>query len=182
MVAGGAEAPPATFGSDDQRRRDVSSSSRFTRMATTITQGLVALLLVAALVVPEALSFAQTESEHQLQNLSGRVGSSGAAFRIKGVVKGLFPGKRKIMKVKLRNPNRFPIVVKELKIRVRPSNKLGCASKWIKVRKRLRVSVRVPARGRAKRSVPVKLKPRAPRSCQGARWRLKFRGGAVRKR
>ncbi len=151
-------------------------------MATTIVQGLVALLLVAALVIPEALSFAQADRSHRFENLSGSVGSSGAAFRIAGTLKGLYPGKRKIMKVKLRNPNRFPIVVKELKIAVRPSNKLGCASKWIAVRKLLRVSVRVAARGRAKKSVPVRLKPTAPTSCQGARWPLKFRGGAVRKR
>lgn len=68
-------------------------------MATTIAQGLVALLLVAALVIPEALSFAQADRSHRLENLSGRVGSSGAAFRIGGKVKGLFPGKKKIMKV-----------------------------------------------------------------------------------
>ena len=160
----------------------MSSSSRFTRTATTITQGLVALLLVAALVIPEALSFAQADRSHRFENLSGRVDSSGAAFRIKGTVKDLFPGKRKTMKVKLRNQNRFPIVVKELKVRVRPSSKLGCAAKWIKVRKRLRISVRVPARGRVKRSVPVKLKRTAPASCEGARWPLKFRGGAVPKR
>ena len=156
----------------------MSSSSRFTRIATTILQGLVALLLVAALVIPEALSFAQADRSHRFENVSG----SSAAFRIKGAVKGLFPGKRKIMKVKLRNPNRFAIVVKELRIRARPSNMPGCGSKWLSVRKRMRVSVLVPARGRATRSVRVRLKPKAPTSCSGARWPLKFRGGAVRKR
>lgn|GEM_PF-2213421 len=135
-----------------------------------------------SLILRIGLSFAQADRSHRFENLSGRVGSSGAAFRIGGAVKGLFPGKKKIMTVKLRNPNRFPIVVKELKIRVRPSNKLGCPATSISVRKRLRVSVVVPARGRAKKSVPVKLKPTAPSSCQGARWPLKFRGGAVRKR
>ena len=144
----------------------------------TIVQGLVALLLVAALVIPEALSFAQADRSHRFDNLSG----TSAAFRLKGKVTGLFPGKRKIMKIKLRNPNRFAIVVKELRIRVRPSTNPGCASKWLSVRKRLKVSVRVPARGRAKKSVPVRLKPTAPTSCNGARWPLKFRGGAVRKR
>ncbi|MDQ3620793.1 MAG: hypothetical protein M3391_11830 [Actinomycetota bacterium] len=156
----------------------MSSSSRFTRMATTIVQGLVALLLVAALVIPEALSFAQADRSHRFENVSG----TSAAFRMKGAVKGLFPGKRKVMKVKLRNPNRFAIVVKELRIRVRPSTDPGCGSRWLSVRQRLRVSVVVPARGRAKKGVPVRLKPTAPTSCQGARWPLKFRGGAVRKR
>ena len=160
----------------------MSSSSRFTRTARALLQGLVALLLVVALASLEAFSFEQAGRAYQLENLSGKVGSSGAGFRIKGKVKGLYPGKRKIMKVKLRNPNRFPIVVKEIKIKVKPSNKPGCKAKWIKVRKRTRLKKLVRARARAKASVPFKLKPKAPEACRGASWRLKFRGGAVRKR
>ena len=55
-------------------------SSQFTRTATKTLQGLVALLLIAALASPEAFSFSQAHRD-RLENLSGTVGSS-AAFRI----------------------------------------------------------------------------------------------------
>lgn len=158
----------------------MNPSSRFARMATKFLQGLGALLLVAVLASPEAHRFAQAERD-RLENLSGRVGSS-ASFRIAGKLKGLYPGKRKIMTIKVKNPNRFPIVVKEMRVVVKRSNKPGCGPKWLKARKRFRISLLVPARARAFASLPVKMKRTAPGACQGARWRLRFRGGAVRKR
>lgn len=156
-------------------------SSQFARAATKMLQGLVALLLVAALASPEAFSFAGSERDSRLENLSGRVGSS-ASFRISGRLRGLYPGKRKIMTIKVKNPNRFPIVVKEMRVAVKRSTKPGCGPEWIKARKRFLISLLVPARARAFASLPVKLRAKAPGACKGARWRLRFRGGAVRKR
>ena len=155
-------------------------SSQFTRTATKTLQGLVALLLIAALASPEAFSFAQAHRD-RLANLSGTVGSS-AAFRITGKLRDLYPGKRKIMTIKVNNPNRFPIVVKEMRVVVKRSNKPGCGPKWIKARNRFRISLLVPARARAFASLPVMMRLAAPEACKGARWRLRFRGGAVRKR
>jgi hypothetical protein len=155
-------------------------SSQFTRTATKTLQGLVALLLIAALASPEAFSFSQAHRD-RLENLSGTVGSS-AAFQITGKLRGLYPGKRKIMTIKIKNPNNFPIVVKEMRVEVKRSNKPGCGPKWIKARKRFLISLLVPARARAFASLPVTMKRTAPDACKGARWRLRFRGGAVRKR
>ena len=150
-------------------------------MATKFLQGLGALLLVAVLASPEAFTFTQAERD-RLENLTGRVGSSRASFRIAGKVKGLYPGKKKVLPIKVRNPNRFPIVVKQIRVSIKRSDKAGCTSRWIKGRKTLRLSLRVPARRRAKTTTTLKLKRAAPAACRGARWRLTFRGGAVRKR
>jgi hypothetical protein len=158
----------------------VNPSSRFARKATKFLQGLGALLLVAVLASPEALTFAQAERD-RLENLSGRVGSSGY-FRLSGRLRGLYPGKQKIMTIKVTNPNRFPIVVKEMRVGVKRSSKPGCGPEWIKAHDRFRISLLVPARARAFASLPVTLKRTAPDACKGARWQLKFRGGAVRKR
>ena len=86
------------------------------------------------------------------------------------------------MTIKITNPNNFPIVVKEMRVAVKRSNKPGCGPEWIKARKRFLISLLVPARARAFASLPVTMKRTAPDACKGARWRLRFRGGAVRKR
>jgi hypothetical protein len=150
------------------------------RIATAITRWLIAVVMLALLLAPAAMQM-MASRDNALRGLRPAA-SSKPKFTVRGSVKGLYPGVRKPLKLKVKNPQRYPIKVKSLQIKVGRSNKRGCKPRWIKPKKKVRTSLLIPARARAFASYPVTMPKKAPNACQGARWKLKFKGKAVRAR
>jgi hypothetical protein len=151
------------------------------RIATAITRWLIAVVMLALLLLPAAMQMMATRGDV----LRGRLkptATSKPQFKVRGSVRGLYPGKRKPLTLKVQNPQRYPIKVKTLTVKVGRSNKPGCKPRWIRPKRRVRISLLVPARAKAFVSYPLRMLKRAPNACQGARWKLKFRGEAVRAR
>lgn len=151
------------------------------RIATALTRWVIAVVLLALLLSPAAMQMITTR-DMALRGARRPAASAKPKFVVRGRVKGLYPGARKPLTLKITNPQPYPVKVKELKVEVRKSNKRGCKRNSVKPRRRVRVSLLVPARARARVSYPVRMPKRAPNACQGARWKLKFTGEAVRAR
>ena len=101
-----------------------------------------------------------------------------AVFTVRGHSKGFYPGRKRPMRVTVRNPNTFPIVVTRVTASV-ASVVSGCPTKSIKI-KPWRGRARVSARGHRRMKLIVRMLPRTPDACQGARFKLRFGGTAVR--
>jgi len=136
-----------------------------------------------ALVLVLLASLAQA-AEYIAPHLQGRPSGSSlivnrpAVFTVKGHSKGFYPGRKRPMRVTVRNPNPFPIVVTRVTASVK-SVTSGCPIGSVKV-KRWRGRARVSARGHRRVKLVVRMLPRTPDACQGARFRLRFGGTAVR--
>jgi hypothetical protein len=100
-------------------------------------------------------------------------------FNISGHVTALYPGVRKQLVLRVRNPNRFTIKVISVRVSVRSAVR-GCSSRNLVVG-RFRGSRKVARRRAAKVRVPITMVSRAAPACQGARFRLRFSGKAVKR-
>jgi len=101
-----------------------------------------------------------------------------AVFTVKGHTKGFYPGRRRPMRVTVTNPNAFAIMVTRVSASVR-SVAAGCSTRSVKITP-WRGRARVSARGHRRMKLLVRMLPRTPDSCQGARFGLRFGGTAVR--
>ena len=99
-------------------------------------------------------------------------------FRITGHVIGLFPGRQRMMRTVVANPNRVPIVVTRVRATV-SSEDPGCAAKNVKVTP-WRGSARIAAHAHRRFKLVVRMMRRTPDACQGERFWLRFGGAAVR--
>jgi hypothetical protein len=151
------------------------------RLRTAITRWLVAVVLLALLLVPSAMEM-MASRDHVRGSDFRTTASTKPKFSIRGSVRGMYPGKRKVLKLKVKNLQRYPIRIKSIKVKVGRSYKRGCSKRWIRPKRQMRLSLRVPARKRATVGYVVKMPKTAPNACQGARWKLKYKGKAVRTR
>jgi hypothetical protein len=101
-----------------------------------------------------------------------------AVFTVKGHSKGFYPGRTHPMRVTVTNPNPFPIVVTRVAASVTSATS-GCPSKSIKI-KPWHGRARLARRGHRRMKLIVRMLPRTPDACQGARFRLRYGGTAVR--
>ena len=142
----------------------------------------VVLLLCGLLLVPAAARFMSNGGGDSPQAITQGADGYRMHFSLKGTAKGLWPGRRKSLRVRIVNRNAFAIRVLSLSVRAQRSDKRGCTARWIKARKTKRFSLKVAPRTGEVASYPIRLAKRAPNSCQGARWPLRFRGTAKRVR
>ncbi|HEY6567830.1 MAG TPA: hypothetical protein VI341_09980 [Actinomycetota bacterium] len=132
---------------------------------------LALLCLLAAAALAHATGFrAQSPDER------ATVATKSAAFRVKGHLKGIYPGQTTSMKVKVTNNGHARITLRSLKVKVR-STVAGCPSSSLKftpfkghkaIRGDATISMRLPAR----------MKATSPDACQGARYQLTYAGKA----
>lgn len=147
---------------------------------------LPAFIVVVGLALTVSASGILNSSARQEPSSSRRQTSSSVkkkappAFTIEGDVKGLYPGLRKPLRLRIRNPNQFAIELRRVRVSVQDSDHPGCAARWIQHEKRLSVRRNIPAKGRLELDYPVRLRPAGPTDCQGASWPLDFSGTAVR--
>jgi len=99
-------------------------------------------------------------------------------FHIRGRVSGLYPGKAGTMSLKIRNSYRFPISVRQVASRV-GSPAVGCPGRSVTIRP-WRGRLLVPAHGRRRIAVRVRMRPSAPSACIGARYPIAYSGRAVK--
>ena len=123
-----------------------------------------------------AMEFAKSRNSGKIS--TGQAGE--VPFGIRGRVRGLYPGARKPLTVRLRNPHRFPIEVRSLGVKVRRSDHAGCGHRWVRPKRAVTISVLVPPRSKAFVSYPVRMRKAAPEVCNGATWRLRFIGKGAR--
>lgn len=100
------------------------------------------------------------------------------SFTLRGHVGGLFPGASRRLVIAVHNRSRRSLRVRSITTRVRDA-KRGCRARNLRVsafRGRLRIG---PRRSR-RVAVRVRMLPSAPAACQGAVFRLAFRGRATR--
>lgn len=100
-----------------------------------------------------------------------------AAFRVRGHLKDLYPGRATVLSARVTNTGRSPIVVTRLKVAVR-STTAGCPASTLKIKPfvgRKRVSGHASVRVK----LPALMKASAPDACQGTRYQLTFKGEAV---
>jgi hypothetical protein len=128
-------------------------------------------MLVAVLVVGGAASSRPWEDDP-----GGRAPTP--TFRISGHVVGLFPGKRTTMRVRVRNPYRFPIVVRSVRAGVKRAS-ASCRGTNVVV-SAFRGSRRIRPRGRIVVRMDVRMRRSAPGACESARLPIVFSGKAVR--
>jgi hypothetical protein len=108
---------------------------------------------------------------------SGGTDGSELRFRVTGSVSGLYPGARRSMRVKIRNPFRGAIVVRSVTAQVRRARR-ACSGSNVEVRP-FRGRVRVPARGARVVGLLVRMPATAADECRGARFPLVFRARAA---
>ena len=98
-------------------------------------------------------------------------------FRIHGRVSGLVPGVRTTMNVRIRNP--LPSAIEVSRIRARAGTATqGCLGRNVAIRG-FRGTRRVPAGGRIRIPIRIRLRRTAPDACQAARFPVVFTGEAV---
>ena len=95
-------------------------------------------------------------------------------FRLRGHVKGMYPGRHRRLVVQISNPQRRAIVVTSITATVGRAV-TGCKGSNIRVR-RFAGAKRVPARGHAKVRLRVRMLSRAPDACEDARFPVVFSG------
>lgn len=141
-------------------------------------RSIVTKVIVGCLVVVAALAQAGERREGAPVLGEERSGQSAPRFRIRGSIGGLFPGLRTTMRLAVRNPNPYAIRVTRIKTAVGASTG-ACPARSMKVRT-WKGRARVPARGVRRIKVSVRMKRTAPTVCAGHRYRLIYRGWAVR--
>ena len=156
----------------------LSRSKATAAVARVATSG----LLVAALTAPQASTFLARQAEERRAGGSVTGGVTlETTFGVSGRVRRLYPGARKSMTLRVRNPHGYAIVVRSLGVRVGKSDRVGCGRRWVRPKRVVRLSLLVPAHSVARASFPLRMRAAAPDACQGARWRLRFVGTAVRR-
>jgi hypothetical protein len=113
---------------------------------------------------------------------SGAVRGSGPAaakvrvrppLSVSGSVRGLYPGARLRLRLRVRNARGFPIRVVSLKVRVGNASR-GCRRRQLRIG-RFRPSLVVPAHRSRRTALPVTMLRTAPDACKGAVFPLRFR-------
>lgn len=98
-------------------------------------------------------------------------------FRVSGTVKGLYPGRVKTLRVRVRNPNGVPMRVRFVRVRV-VSPVSTCPARSVRV-KPWRGSVQIRAGASKRLRLQVRMRRWTPDACQGVRYRLRYKGWAV---
>jgi hypothetical protein len=162
----------------------MASNSKLARTTATGGRYLAALLTISALLASQVAAHqAAQRNSSPASSFNSLAGTRRTPrFYVSGKVGRLYPGARKSMKIAIKNPNRYAIKLSWLSIRVLSSDTDECSSRWIGPKKRITARFLVPARARVFATLPVRLSRKAPDACKGARWPMRFRGEAIRKR
>jgi hypothetical protein len=144
--------------------------------------GALALLLSVAVVAGPASRMRSMSPEATALEGSGTPASKNG-FRMRARARGLFPGAKRPLRLRISNPNRFAIKVTTVRVRIRRDLKHpGCYPRRYLRATRLREPVRVPPRSirRTRTRLTIKMRVSAPDACQRAVFPLRLKGKAIR--
>jgi hypothetical protein len=133
--------------------------TRLAVAAPTVAIGLVLVLAASGAV--------------QRSDEAARKGRQHLSLRVSGGVRGLYPGARLRLRLKVRNTRGFPIRVVSLKVRVGNASR-GCRRRQLRIGRFHRALV-VPAHRSRRAALPVTMLRSAPDACKGAVFPLRFR-------
>lgn len=128
----------------------------------------------AALLAGAVLAYAEISAR------SGPVVHHSNQLKIRGHVNGLYPGKRKPLRVRVHNGTDKTVVMRSLHIKVSAAGH-GCAKSNLKASTLKRPRMVPPSRTR-KIGIPVTMPASAPDACQGAQFPLRYHGRFTRAR
>jgi hypothetical protein len=130
--------------------------------------------VIAVIVVLASMALAETMEGPPPD--AARAGTP--TFRVTGSVKGMFPGRVKRIRLRVRNRFDFPIRVREVRaIVLRPGP--GCPGRVIRI-KPWRGRLKVPPRSARVIRPRVRMRIKIPNACQGATFPIRYSGEAVR--
>ena len=109
---------------------------------------------------------------------SDRDTAAATGFVIHGSARGLYPGGRRRLVIRIANPQPTPIRVVSIRVRVLAAG-IRCAASNVHVG-RFRRTLTIGARERGSLVLPIRMIGVAPNGCQGAQFPLLFTGRAVR--
>jgi hypothetical protein len=110
---------------------------------------------------------------------TGPPGHGPKGLRVSGHVTDLYPGARKRMRVKVSNPFDHAVKVRSVRARVRAVSRRLC-SRGSLVVSRSRRPLSIPAHRARRVWLGVFMRAEARDSCQGAKFKLRFRTSASR--
>jgi hypothetical protein len=148
----------------------------------TIRVGALSLLVLVPLVARSAPRTQIMFPEPAAMEARGALASTDG-FSMRARVGGLFPGARRSLHLRIRNPNGFPIKVTKVTVHIRRDlRRPRCRPRRYLRATRLRDPVRVPAKSirRTRTRVAIRMKASAPDACQRAVFALRLKGRAVR--
>jgi hypothetical protein len=147
--------------------------------ATVIAPILAGILAVSAVAVAGTWSIG--DFGRDLGRESGGAGAAPKSLHMRGHVTGLYPGHAATLRVRIRNPLPVRVGVYVVRVHVHRGNgPIGrCAARMITIRpwKGMR---RIPAGWHRDLRIKVRMRPRAPDRCVGARWRFTYDARSVR--
>ena len=134
--------------------------------------------LLAALVIVLLVLATQARGSAPAQEDILLASTTGGDFSISGHVQGLYPGKATRIRLVVHNPNRFAIRVKSITVGVGNAGSL-CSAKNVVVGS-FSGSLRVTSGHSQTLRLPIRMRAGAPDSCSGKKFRLSYRGRAVK--
>jgi hypothetical protein len=143
---------------------------------TATLRCLLALCVFGLLFVSQAAAMQASRSSSRSPALARTAANGMLPFEIHGEIENLYPGARVPLNVRVTNPNDHRLTVRSIEVEVQDSDASGCGREWVRPGRNVRVSALVPPRSSAFLSYPVWMLDDAPAACQGATWRLNFRG------
>lgn len=146
-------------------RQGLIERSRALAKPPIVTAAVVALVAAAAYTKPG------------FQDQAALTSSKGGAFVIRGHVRGLYPGRQALLRLRVTNRRNFPIRVTSIRVKVAGTQ--GCAASNIRVTG-FRGSRRIWRRGTRRLRLPISMSSTAPDACMGARFKLTYAGRAVK--
>jgi hypothetical protein len=148
----------------------------------TTTVGALSLVLLVALVARPGPPEKLLSPEATAIEGRGTLASTGG-FYMRARAGGLFPGARRPLRLRIRNPNRFAIKVTNVRVQIRRDlRRPRCYPRRYLRTTRLREPVRVPANSfrRTRTRLEIRMRSSAPDACKRAVFPLRLKGKAVR--
>ena len=156
--------------------------TRLKNLVRGIPTAMAVVLLCLCLMAPRAFYvWGRAPKERVGASSSSSERVQRPSFRIRGVARGLYPGRRKPLGLSVRNNNDFAIGLRKVTVTAEDSNKPECSAHWLKLARRVSVQMRVKAGRRVRLPYPMRLRPGTPTECQRAKWPLEFGGRAVKR-
>jgi hypothetical protein len=127
---------------------------------------LVLIASAMALLGGAVLAYASHGTERSSSPVSGK------RVHVTAHVRGLYPGSRKYLRVKVRNPTQRPATLGRLEVETHRA-RAGCRASNLRIH-RYRRPVRIRQHAGRTVKVRIRMSPLASDACQGGTFRLRF--------
>jgi hypothetical protein len=142
-------------------------------MTPRTSRGILRTVALLVLLTVVATSAAATVVPTRRASPASRVHPSlPPSLSLRGRIGGLYPGRRVVLSIRIRNTGSVAVTLTRIRTRVRDAS-AACGASNLRVR-RFQGHRWIPARGLARVRVQVRMSPDAADACQGVRFPLTF--------